>query len=61
MTRREEWLAMIDDCEERESRLTDWETNFIELVSDRLAVGSDLTPKQNEILNNIWEKVTKRG
>jgi len=61
MSRKEEWLEMIDDCEARESRLTEWETNFIESISDRLATGSDLTPKQDETLNNIWEKATKRG
>lgn len=61
MSRKEEWLEMIDDCEVRESRLTEWEINFIESVANHLGDGRDLTPKQEETLENIWEKTTKRG
>ncbi|MFA6926953.1 MAG: hypothetical protein WCQ69_08155 [Bacteroidales bacterium] len=57
----DEYLTMIDDCIDRESRLTSWEMNFLESVQDWLDNGSRLTDRQVEVLNDIWEKVTARG
>ncbi len=53
--------TMIEDCEKRESRLTDWERDFISSVSEHLGRGRALTPKQAETLERIWDKATKRG
>lgn len=49
---------LVKDCEEREERLTDWERNFIDSLSYRLAQDKGLTPPQIEILESIWERVT---
>ena len=37
MTDRAEQLQMIEDCELRESRLSDWESNFIDSIGRQLA------------------------
>ena len=57
----EEYRQMIYDCEDRESKLSEWETNFIDSIHDQLRNKNSLTPKQIETLDNIWEKVTKNG
>ena len=55
----DEYCQMINDCSERESKLNDWENSFIssclETVVDK---GIMASPKQREIINRIWEKVT---
>lgn len=57
----DEYLTQITDCEQRESRLTPWERDFIDSLSGQLDAGRSLSPKQAEILNTIWERVTARG
>lgn len=54
----DEYTQLIEDCERRESRLTEWETNFLDSL--RRQIGNDHypSPKQIETLDNIWEKVT---
>lgn len=37
-------------------RLSDWERNFVESVSDQWAHNRRLSDKQKEILGNIWDK-----
>jgi hypothetical protein len=49
---------LIEDCEERESKLSDWEREFIDSISRQLAAGRSLTDKQVEKLEAIWERVT---
>lgn len=56
-----EYLTLVEDCVNRQERLTDWETNFIDSISRRLSNNQDLSPKQIEVLDRIWEKVTKHG
>ena len=51
---------MIDDCMNRESKLTDWETVFIHSVVDQLEDGDTLTPKQCDKLEAIWDRITSR-
>ena len=55
----DEYCQMINDCSERESKLNDWENSFIssclETVVDKDIMAS---PKQREIINRIWKKVT---
>lgn len=52
---------MLGDCEARESRLTDWERGFIDSIRDQIDNGRAPTPKQIEVLDQIWERATARG
>jgi len=56
-----EYLTMIEDCERREDRLTDWERGFIDSLRHRLEANNFLTFKQTALLDDIWERVTKKG
>jgi len=57
----DEYQAMIDDCEKRESRLSEWDAGFIDSVSKQLEQNKPLSQKQIEKLNQIWEMATKNG
>jgi len=57
----EEYLRMIDDCEDRESRLTEWEIGFLESVRTRIEAALPLSSKQTEVLYRIWDRATARG
>jgi len=57
----QEWAQLIQDCENREERLTDWERSFIDSVKDQVTRGKGLSPKQEERLGMIWEKTTSKG
>ena len=50
----EEQEQMIQDCSNRWNKLTSWEASFIDDIQYREA----LTPKQDETLTQIWERVT---
>lgn len=53
---------LIDDCETRESRLSNWERQFLDSLKAQLAVaGGAPTSRQREKLEEIWERVTARG
>lgn len=54
----EEYTRMIDDCEKRESHLTDWERGFLDSIGRQLEREKPLTPKQIEALEKIWDRVT---
>lgn len=56
-----EYVQMIDDCEERESRLTVWERTFIASIRDQLERQRPLTAKQTDTLDQIGERATARG
>lgn len=56
-----EYLQLVEDCEKRESRMTEWECDFVSSIRDRLEAGKALTERQTETLDKIWEKVTKHG
>lgn len=55
---RAEHAQMVADCVQRESKLSDWERNFIDSLERQLADGRSLTSNQAEALDAIWEKVT---
>lgn len=57
----DEYSQMVEDCEKRESRLTEWEQNFIDSIRHRLENERPLSSKQMETLDNIWEKATANG
>jgi hypothetical protein len=58
MSNHDEHLTMVEDCENRESKLTDWERGFIDSISKQMADGRALSEKQAERLDAIWERVT---
>jgi hypothetical protein len=58
MVDRDEQAQLIEDCENREEKLSDWERGFIDSVGKQLAEGRSLTDKQVERLEEIWERVT---
>ena len=57
----QEYQMMVNDCEDRESLLSEWETTFIESVGEQIAEKEFITIKQVAILERIWEKVTEAG
>jgi len=58
MSTLDEHRQMVTDCENRESKLTDWERGFIDSLSRHLNVGKPLSEKQAETLDRIWGRVT---
>ena len=58
MTNGEDPRELVIDCVNRQSKMTDWEVDFIASISDQLDAGRDLSERQMEILERIWEKVT---
>lgn len=57
----EDLMAMVNDCEARESRLSEWECSFIDSVRQQLLSGRRLSAKQVDKLNSIWEQATEIG
>lgn len=54
----EEIQQMIADCEHREGKLTEWEVNFIDSIALQVGRGNGLSPRQEETLERIWDRVT---
>lgn len=54
----DDYVKMVEDCENRESMLSEWEAGFIESVGNQLAEQQRISPKQIETLEKIWDKVT---
>jgi hypothetical protein len=57
-TTHEDHQQMVQDCENRESKLTDWERGFIDSISHQLTNGYRLSENQAGRLDAIWERVT---
>ena len=57
----EEYLTLVRDCEQRESRLTDWERGFLDSIRAQLENELPLSVRQSETLDRIWERVTAKG
>lgn len=51
--------TMIEDCEKRDRKLSDWETGFIDSLSVQIGRGVALTEKQIQKLTDVWERVTE--
>lgn len=56
-----EYLQQVEDCENRESRLNDWQRGFIDSLKTQIIAGRHPTPRQVEKLDEAWEQATKRG
>jgi hypothetical protein len=54
----DEYLRQIDDCEKRESRLSDWERTFLDSLRRQIENGKVPSAKQIECLDQVWERVT---
>jgi hypothetical protein len=52
---------MIEDCQQARtcsnSPFTKWEEDFIDSVSNHYELRGDLSEKQEETLEKIWEKI----
>ena len=59
MSTTEEIQQMLDDCEARESKLTEWEAGFIDSISAQFENKGSLSQKQDERLESIWNRVTE--
>lgn len=57
----DEYVTLLEDCEKRSERLSDWECGFVDSLSRQIAEGRRPSAKQIETLDNIWERATKRG
>lgn len=57
----EDCEQMIQDCEKRETRMTDWEQEFCDSLSQQIGCGRSLSVKQMDVLGRIWDKVTAKG
>lgn len=57
----DEYLQLVSDCENRESKMTEWQTGFVASIRERLEKEKPLSVRQIEILESIWEKVTADG
>lgn len=57
----DEHRQLIDDCRKRERALSAWDADFLDSIEHRLNERRELSPKQVEKLEEIWEKATRRG
>lgn len=57
----DEYFTMLDDCEKRESQLTDWERGFVDSLRSQMERDRRPSAKQIETLDNIWERATANG
>lgn len=56
-----EYLTMIEDCEKRDTMLSEWERNFIDSIRSQIEDDRKPSARQVEVLDNIWEKATRKG
>lgn len=56
-----EYLTLIEDCENREERLSDWERTFIDSLRRQIESGKMPSQKQIDCLDKAWERATARG
>ena len=53
---REEYLVACLSEEANDPKFTGWEKNFIMSLTRQVVRGSNLSPKQKEILQRLWKK-----
>lgn len=58
VTTKDEIATMLDDCEKRESKMSAWESGFIDSIGKQFANSGGLSPKQTDLLEQIWERIT---
>jgi hypothetical protein len=52
------YLKQISDCQDHESRLSDWERSFLSSLESQLEMGKRPSPRQIEVLERIYDKVS---
>lgn len=57
----EQAMTLIEDCEHRESKMNDWERIFLDSVRALVVAGVMLSKKQEQKLNDLWDRVTEKG
>lgn len=57
----DEYQTMIDDCEKRSDKMSEWECDFIQSLSEQIDNGRTPSGKQIDKLNSIWKRVTGNG
>ena len=57
----DEYLTLLADCEQRESRLTEWERDFVDSLRRHFEHDRCPSQKQIDTLDGIWERATARG
>lgn len=57
----DEYLTLLSDCEQRESRLTDWERHFVDSLRRQIEQDRRPNTKQIDTLDGIWERATAHG
>ena len=57
----QEQIPMIEDCENRDTKMNDWQCGFIDSISIKMADGKGLTVNEINKLNETWEMVTENG
>ena len=55
------YLELLDDCEKRSEKLSDWECGFVDSLLRQIEDGRRPSAKQVETLDNCWERATARG
>lgn len=61
MSTLEEIRSMLEDCEARESQLSDYERKFVDDMVKYVAAGRRLNDNQDSYLERIWDRVTESG
>lgn len=67
--RRKDWITVVgsdivdllDECETQESKLSDWEREFVDSVSDQVARKRGLTSRQYEKLQDVVDRLDERN
>lgn len=57
----DEYATLLEDCEKRSEKLTDWELGFVDSLQRQITDGRRPSQKQIETLDTIWERATARG
>lgn len=55
------YIELIEDCEKRSEKLSDWELGFIDSLRRQLEEGRRPSPNQIAKLDEVWEHATERG
>lgn len=51
-------MELIDYCMEHSDELTNWEADFVDSIQNQLYDDMDLSDRQFERLNEIYERLT---
>lgn len=54
----DDYAQLVEDCNNRDTKMTDWEQRFISDMDRRLQQGDVLTERQREKIVEIWERIT---